>query len=159
MKKKTTQTKMEKRFFLLIAILALIAIGVVAYGVGSTLTGGYSRDRPVTEETGAEKDNGTTDGAFIKKVSIGDTYGTVTPGSEKDSYLIEAVLPADTDITQISCTLELADGASLAEESNCIINDLGGQLLLNLGVENAQLTVEKDGKTQIYLVELSISES
>ena len=28
MKKKTTQTKMEKRFFLLIAILVLIAIGV-----------------------------------------------------------------------------------------------------------------------------------
>ena len=39
MKKKTTQTKMEKRFFLLIAVLALIAIGVMAYGVGSTLTG------------------------------------------------------------------------------------------------------------------------
>ena len=39
MKKKTTQTKMEKRFFLLIAILVLIAIGVVEYGVGSTLTG------------------------------------------------------------------------------------------------------------------------
>ena len=36
MKKKTTQTKMEKRFFLLIAILALIAIGVVAYGGGQT---------------------------------------------------------------------------------------------------------------------------
>ena len=40
MKKKTTQTKMEKRFFLLIAILVLISIGVVAYGVGTNLTGG-----------------------------------------------------------------------------------------------------------------------
>lgn len=157
MKKQHKST--EKRFFLLVGILALLSIGILAYGVGTMLAGGNSRDRPVTEETGAEKDNGTTDGAFIKKVSIGDTYGTVTQGSEKDSYLIEAALPADTDITQISCTLELTDGASLAEESNCIINDLGGQLLLNLGVENAQLAVEKDGKTQIYLVELSISES
>ena len=157
MKKQHKST--EKRFFLLVGILALLSIGILAYGVGTMLAGGNSRDRPVTEETGAEKDNGTTDGAFIKKVSIGDTYGTVTPGSEKDSYLIEAAFPADTDITQISCTLELTDGASLAEESNCIINDLGGQLLLNLGVENAQLAVEKDGKTQIYLVELSISES
>lgn len=157
MKKQHKST--EKRFFLLVGILALLSIGILAYGAGTMLAGGNSRDRPVTEETGDEKDNGTTDGAFIKKVSIGDTYGTVTQGSEKDSYLIEAALPADTDITQISCTLELVDGASLAEESNCIINDLGGQLLLNLGVENAQLTVEKDGKTQIYLVELSISES
>ena len=157
MKKQHKST--EKRFFLLVGILALLSIGILAYGVGTMLAGGNSRDRPGTEETGAEKDNGTTDGAFIKKVSIGDTYGTVTQGSEKDSYLIEAALPADTDITQISCTLELTDGASLAEESNCIINDLGGQLLLNLGVENAQLAVEKDGKTQIYLVELSISES
>ena len=157
MKKQHKST--EKRFFLLVGILALLSLGILAYGVGTMLAGGNSRDRPVTEETGAEKDNGTTDGAFIKKVSIGDTYGTVTQGSEKDSYLIEAALPADTDITQISCTLELTDGASLAEESNCIINDLGGQLLLNLGVENAQLAVEKDGKTQIYLVELSISES
>ena len=157
MKKQHKST--EKRFFLLVGILALLSIGILAYGVGTMLAGGHSRDRPVTEENDAEKDNGTTDGAFIKKVSIGDTYGTVTQGSEKDSYLIEAALPADTDTTQISCTLELTDGASLAEESNCIINDLGGQLLLNLGVENAQLAVEKDGKTQIYLVELSISES
>lgn len=156
--KKKQHTSTEKRFFLLIGILGLLAIGILAYGAGTMLAGGHIRDRPVTEENGTEKDDGTTDGAFIKKVSIGDTYGTVTPGSEKDSYLIEAVLPADTDITQISCTLELVDGASLAEESNCIINDLGGQLLLNLGVENAQLAVEKDGKTQIYLVELSISE-
>ena len=54
MKKKTTQTKMEKRFFLLIAILALIAIGVVAYGVGSTLTGGNhvkNADSGTEEET------------------------------------------------------------------------------------------------------------
>lgn len=157
--KKKQHTSTEKRFSLLIGILGLLAIGILAYGAGTMLAGGHIRDRPVIEETGAEKDNGTTDGAFIKKVSIGDTYGTVTQGSEKDSYLIEAALPADTDITQISCTLELTDGASLAEESNCIINDLGGQLLLNLGVADAQLAVEKDGKTQIYLVELSISES
>ena len=157
MKKQHKST--EKRFFLLVGILGLLAIGILAYGAGAMLASGHIRDRPVTEENGTEKDDGTTDDAFIKKVSIGDTYGTVTQGSEKDSYLIEAALPAGTDITQISCTLELTDGASLAEASNCIINDLGGQLLLNLGVENAQLAVEKDGKTQIYLVELSISES
>ena len=135
--KKKQPTSTEKNFFLLIGILILLSIGIMAYGAGTMLAGGNSRDRPVTEETSAEKDNGTTDGAFIKKVSIGDTYGTVTQGSEKDSYLIEAALPADTDITQISCTLELVDGASRAEESNCIINDLGGQLRWKLGVADA----------------------
>ena len=65
--KKKQHTSTEKRFSLLIGILGLLAIGILAYGAGTMLAGGHIRDRPVTEETGAEKDNGTTDGAFIKK--------------------------------------------------------------------------------------------
>ena len=80
--KKKQHTSTEKRFFLLIGILGLLAIGILAYGAGTMLAGGHSRDRPVTEENGTEKDDGTTDGAFIKKVSIGDTYGTVTPPNQ-----------------------------------------------------------------------------
>ena len=76
MKKKTTQTKMEKRFFLLIAVLALIAIGVMAYGVGSTLTGGNhvkNTDSGTEEELDKTSDSGENDPLAIHSIIIGDT--------------------------------------------------------------------------------------
>ena len=80
MKKKTTQTKMEKRFFLLIAILALIAIGVVAYGVGSTLTSGNhvkNTDSGTEEATDEISDSGENDPLAIHSIIIGDTEASI----------------------------------------------------------------------------------
>ena len=100
MKKKTTQTKMEKRFFLLIAILALIAIGVVAYGVGTNLTGGNhvkNTDSGTEEETDETSDSGENDPLAIHSIIIGDTEASIlhdtTDGA--DDYIIKAALPVE----------------------------------------------------------------
>ena len=92
MKKKTTQTKMEKRFFLLIAVLTLIVIGVVAYGVGTTLTSGNhvkNTDNGMEEATDKTSDSGENDPLAIHSIIIGDTEASIlhdtTDGA--DDYL------------------------------------------------------------------------
>lgn len=133
MKKKTTQTKMEKRFFLLIAVLALIAIGVMAYGVGSTLTGGNhvkNTDSGTEEELDKTSDSGENDPLAIHSIIIGDT---------------EASILHDT-----------TDGAVVSDKSNCLINDLGGRPVVNLTVENASLVIANDGETRTYQFQLDI---
>ena len=161
MKKKTTQTKMEKRFFLLIVILALIAIGVVAYGVGSTLTGGNhvkNTDSGTEEELDKTSDSGETDPLAIHSIIIGDTEASIlhdtTDGA--DDYIIKAALPVDFSFEKTTLNLELADGAVVSDKSNCLINDLGGRPVVNLTVENASLVIANDGETRTYQFQLDI---
>lgn len=161
MKKKTTQTKMEKRFFLLIAILVLIAIGVVAYGVGSTLTGGNhvkNTDSGTKEATDETSDSGENDPLAIHSIIIGDTEASVlhdtTDGA--DDYIIKAALPVDFSFEKTTLNLELADGAVVSDKSNCLINDLGGRPVVNLTVENASLVIANDGETRTYQFQLDI---
>lgn len=161
MKIKTTQTKMEKRFFLLIAILALIAIGVVAYGVGSTLTGGdhvKNADSGTEEETDETSDSGENDPLSIHSIIIGDTEASIlhdtTDGA--DDYIIKAALPVDFSFEKTTLNLELADGAVVSDKSNCLLNDLGGRPVVNLTVENASLVIANDGETRTYQFQLDI---
>lgn len=161
MKKKTTQTKMEKRFFLLIAILALIAIGVVAYGVGSTLTGGNhvkNTDSGTKEETDETSDSGENDPLAIHSIIIGDTEASIlhdtTDGA--DDYIIKAALPVDFSFEKTTLNLELADGAVVSDKSNCLLNDLGGRPVVDLTVEKANLIIENEGNSRTYFFMLDV---
>lgn len=161
MKKKTTQTKMEKRFFLLIAVLALIAIGVMAYGVGSTLTGGNhvkNTDSGTEEELDKTSDSGENDPLAIHSIIIGDAEASIlhdtTDGA--DDYIIKAALPVDFSFEKTTLNLELADGAVVSDKSNCLLNDLGGRPVVNLTVENASLVIANDGETRTYQFQLDI---
>lgn len=161
MKKKTTQTKMEKRFFLLIAILALIAIGVVAYGVGSTLTGGNhekNTDSGTEEETDETSDSGENDPLAIHSIIIGDTEASIlhdtTDGA--DDYIIKAALPVEFSFEKTTLNLELADGAVVSDKSNCLINDLGGRPVVDLTVEKANLIIENEGNSRTYFFMLDV---
>lgn len=161
MKKKTTQTKMEKRFFLLIAILALIAIGVVAYGVGTTLTGGNhvkNTDSGTEEETDETSDSGENDPLAIHSIIIGDTEASVlhdtTDGA--DDYIIKAALPVDFSFEKTTLNLELADGAVVSDKSNCLLNDLGGRPVVDLTVEKANLIIENEGNSRTYFFMLDV---
>lgn len=154
MKKKTEHAKKsreEKRILAVIAVLCVLVICVAGYGVWSMV----HADGSGTEQESTGFQEGMS---YIKKVSIGDTYADVLPDDEEGRFRIEASLPIETDTTQISCTLELYEGAYLSEESNCIIEDLGGQLLLNLGVEDARLVLSDGTEEQIYTIVLSVSE-
>ncbi|MCC2125103.1 hypothetical protein [Hominiventricola filiformis] len=161
MKKKTTQTKMEKRFFLLIAILALIAIGVVAYGVGSTLTGGNhvkNTDSGTEEAADETSDSGKNDPLAIHSIIIGDTEASVlhdtTDGA--DDYIIKAALPVDFSFEKTTLNVELADGAVVSDKSNCLINDLGGRPVVDLTVEKANLIIESEGNSRTYFFMLDV---
>ena len=161
MKKKTTQTKMEKRFFLLIAILALIAIGVVAYGVGSTLTGGNhvkNTDSGTKEATDETSDSGENDPLAIHSIIIGDTEASIlhdtTDGA--DDYIIKAALPVDFSFEKTTLNLELADGAVVSDKSNCLLDDLGGRPVVDLTVEKANLIIENEGNSRTYFFMLDV---
>lgn len=161
MKKKTTQTKMEKRFFLLIAILALIAIGVVAYGVGTNLTGGNhvkNTDSGTKEETDETSDSGENDPLAIHSIIIGDTEASIlhdtTDGA--DDYIIKAALPVDFSFEKTTLNLELADGAVVSDKSNCLLNDLGGRPVVDLTVEKANLIIENEGNSRTYFFMLDV---
>ena len=161
MKKKTTQTKMEKRFFLLIAILVLIAIGVVAYGVGSTLTGGNhvkNTDSGTEEATDETSDSGENDPLAIHSIIIGDTEASIlhdtTDGA--DDYIIKAALPVDFSFEKTTLNLELADGAVVSDKSNCLLNDLGGRPVVDLTVEKANLIIENEGNSRTYFFMLDV---
>ena len=161
MKKKTTQTKMEKRFFLLIVILALIAIGVVAYGVGSTLTGGNhvkNTDSGTEEELDKTSDSGENDPLAIHSIIIGDTEASIlhdtTDGA--DDYIIKAALPVDFSFEKTTLNLELADGAVVSDKSNCLLNDLGGRPVVDLTVEKANLIIENEGNSRTYFFMLDV---
>lgn len=157
MKKKKVhagKSRQEKRILTVIAVLCALAVCVAGYGAWS-MTGADRAGSGELHIGDEEIPDGTS---YIKKVSIGDTYAEVVPDENPEEFRIEASLPIETDTTQISCTLELEEGAYLSEDSNCIINELGGQLLLNLGVEDARLVIS-DGETdQIYTIALFISE-
>lgn len=161
MKKKTTQTKMEKRFFLLIAILVLISIGVVAYGVGSTLTGGNhvkNTDSGTKEATDETSDSGKNDPLAIHSIIIGDTEASIlhdtTDGA--DDYIIKAALPVDFSFEKTTLNLELADGAVVSDKSNCLLNDLGGRPVVDLTVEKANLIIENEGNSRTYFFMLDV---
>ena len=161
MKKKTTQTKMEKRFFLLIVILALIAIGVVAYGVGTNLTGGNhvkNTDSGTEEETDETSDSGENDPLAINSIIIGDTEASIlhdtTDGA--DDYIIKAALPVDFSFEKTTLNLELADGAVVSDKSNCLLNDLGGRPVVDLTVEKANLIIENEGNSRTYFFMLDV---
>lgn len=161
MKKKTTQTKMEKRFFLLIAILALIAIGVVAYGVGTNLTGGNhvkNTDSGTEEATDETSDSGENDPLAIHSIIIGDTEASIlhdtTDGA--DDYIIKAALPVDFSFEKTTLNLELADGAVVSDKSNCLLNDLGGRPVVDLTVEKANLIIENEGNSRTYFFMLDV---
>ena len=161
MKKKTTQTKMEKRFFLLIVILALIAIGVVAYGVGTNLTGGNhvkNTDSGTEEETDETSDSGENDPLAIHSIIIGDTEASIlhdtTDGA--DDYIIKAALPVDFSFEKTTLNLELADGAVVSDKSNCLLNDLGGRPVVDLTVEKANLIIENEGNSRTYFFMLDV---
>lgn len=161
MKKKTTQTKMEKRFFLLIAILVLIAIGVVAYGVGTNLTGGNhvkNTDSGTEEETDETSDSGENDPLAIHSIIIGDTEASIlhdtTDGA--DDYIIKAALPVDFSFEKTTLNLELADGAVVSDKSNCLLNDLGGRPVVDLTVEKANLIIENEGNSRTYFFMLDV---
>ena len=106
-KKQTKQT--DRRIRGVIAVLVILILGVIIYGISSQIGGFY---RTSIREP------------WLTSVSIGPEHGQIEKTDKKGDFSIAVSLPIDTDITQISCTLETSEGTLDMMQSNCIITDL-----------------------------------
>ena len=110
-----------------------------------------------TEEM-KEDSTGDDDPLAIHSIIVGDTEASVlhdtTDGA--DDYMIKVTLPVDFQFEKTTLNLELADGATVSDKSNCLLNDLGGRPVVNLTVENASLVIANGKETRTYQFQIDI---
>lgn len=103
---------------------------------------GRSRDGPV----------------YIKSISINGVAAEVET-SKKDGktlYVISVTLPSDTDFKRCMTNIELLPDAKVSMDNPCIVEDMGGSLVLNLTLQNRGLTVLSGDDSQFYSFKIDL---
>lgn len=103
---------------------------------------GRSRDGPV----------------YIKNISINGVAAEVET-SKKDGktlYVISVTLPSDTDFKRCMTNIELLPDAKVSMDNPCIVEDMGGSLVLNLTLQNRGLTVLSGEDSQFYSFKIDL---
>lgn len=103
---------------------------------------GRSRDGPV----------------YIKSISINGVAAEVET-SKKDGkmlYVISVTLPSDTDFKRCMTNIELLPDAKVSMDNPCIVEDMGGSLVLNLTLQNRGLTVLCGDDSQFYSFKIDL---
>ena len=146
--KHTLEMQTDKKIKGAILVLVILILCVAGYGISTML--------PKETEKQAEADSQPE--PEITSVIIGDTEGTIEKTEEdgKERYEICATLPVDFPFEKTTLNLELSDGATLSDASNCLLTDLGGRWVVNLTVENACLVVEAGGQSRTYYFRLDV---
>ena len=72
------------------------------------------------------------------------------------AYYIKVTVPEDFEFSKVPIELKLADGAVLSEESNCLVTDLAGRIIISLQVEHPILTVENGDQKRDYQFLISV---
>lgn len=71
--------------------------------------------------------------------------------------MIAITLPTDTDFKSCAANVELAPDAALSiDDSPCIVNELGGRLILNLALEERDLVVTSSELSQTYSFQIEL---
>ena len=146
--KHTLEMQTDKKIKGAILVLVILILCVAGYGISTML--------PKETEKQAEADSQPE--PEITSVIIGDTEGTIEKTEEdgKERYEICATLPVDFPFEKTTLNLELSEGATLSDASNCLLTDLGGRWVVNLTVENACLVVEAGGQSRTFRFRESI---
>ena len=146
--KHTLEMQTDKKIKGAILVLVILILCVAGYGISTML--------PKETEKQAEADSQPE--PEITSVIIGDTEGTIEKTEEdgKERYEICATLPVDLPFEKTTLNLELSEGATLSDASNCLLTDLGGRWVVNLTVENACLVVEAGGQSRTYYFRLDV---
>ena len=149
-KKHTLETQTDRKIKGVVLVLVILIICVAGYGISTMLPGEAEKQE--------EADTDSQPVPEITSVIIGDTEGTIEKTEEdgKERYEICATLPVDFPFEKTTLNLELSDGATLSDASNCLLTDLGGRWVVNLTVENACLVVEAGGQSRIYYFRLDV---
>lgn len=95
---------------------------------------------------------------YISSISINGIAGEVEV-LEKDNtpeYVIHIMLPSDTDFKRCIANLELVPDARISMEDPCIVENLGGSLVLNLTIQNRGLTIIDEEESQFYSFQIEL---
>lgn len=133
--------KTDKKIKSVIIILIILIIGVAIYGVAQ------SRNLKLPKF-------GKTDPLGIERILVGSYEGTTT--EEDGVWYIDLTVDEDFSFQRAAILVELPEGAYVSEDTNCLITELGGQYLVNLGVQDAALTITNGEVSRDYLFNINL---
>lgn len=134
--------KTDKKIKSVIIILIILIIGVAIYGV--TQSGNLKFPK-----------FGKTDSLGIERILVGSYEGTTT--EEDGVWYIDLTVNEDFSFQRAAIQVELPEGAYVSEDTNCLITELGGQYLVNLGVQDAALTITNGEVSRDYLFNINLT--
>lgn len=108
---------------------------------------------------GCGKENAANEEPLIRSFVIGNSTAEIQAHTEegKTRYVIAITLPTDTDFKSCAANVELAPDAALSiDDSPCIVNELGGRLILNLTLEDRNLVVTRGEQSQTYSFQVGL---
>lgn len=107
---------------------------------------------------GCGKANTSNEEPLIRSFVIGNSAAEIQTHTENGEtrYVIAITLPTDTDFKNCAANVELAPDAVLDMDSPCIVNELGGRLILNLALENRDLVVTSGELSQTYSFQIEL---
>lgn len=133
--------KTDKKIKSVIIILIILIIGVAIYGMAQSVNLKFPKF-------------GKTDPLGIKRILVGSYEGTTT--EEDGVWYIDLTVDEDFSFQRAAIQVELPEGAYVSEDTNCLITELGGQYLVNLGVQDAALTITNGEVSRDYLFNINL---
>lgn len=125
----------------MIIILIILIIGVAIYGMAQSVNLKFPKF-------------GKTDPLGIERILAGSYEGTTT--EEDGVWYIDLTVDEDFSFQRAAIQVELPEGAYVSEDTNCLITELGGQYLVNLGVQDAALTITNVEVSRDYLFRIDL---
>ena len=107
---------------------------------------------------GCGKTTAVNEEPLIRSFVIGNSTAEIQTHTEdgETRYVIAITLPTDTDFKNCAANVELAPDAVLDMDSPCIVNELGGRLILNLALEERDLVVTSGELSQTYSFQIEL---
>lgn len=134
--------KTDKKIKSVIIILIILIIGVSIYGMAQSRNLKFPKF-------------GKTDPLGIERILAGSYEGTTT--EEDGVWYIDLTVNEDFSFQRAAIQVELPEGAYVSEDTNCLITELGGQYLVNLGVQDAALTITNGEVSRDYLFRINLT--
>lgn len=134
--------KTDKKIKTAIIILIVLIIGVAGYGVAKS--GKLKLPK-----------FGKTDPLGIERILVGSYEGTVT--EEDGVWYIDLTVEEDFSFQRAAVQVELPEGAYVSTDTNCLITELGGQYLVNLGVPEAAIIITNGEESRDYLFRIYLT--
>lgn len=123
-------------------ILIILIIGVAIYGMAQSVNLKFPKF-------------GKADPLGIERILVGPYEGTTT--EEDGVWYIDLAVDEDFSFQRAAINLELPEGAYVSTDTNCLITELGGQYLVNLGVPEAALTITDGEESRDYLFRIELN--